>query len=226
MELGDLSAQYESNGDPSTVSTGENDAGGVSYGTYQLASNVGSVDAFLGWGERAGGYYTNYARALINAGSVNSEGFISKWKELGTVDPQGFQKMQHDYMVHSYYDPAKEALAEMYLNLDKHSDALKQVVWSRVVQYGIGDHEDNTGLVGIFDDALEMLADRLHIYAPNYSYIDHIRFDYDLIACVYDVCMTREWNNSALRDNLNIRFESEKAQALGMLMSELEEKGY
>lgn len=226
MELGDLSAQYESNGDPSTVSTGENDAGGVSYGTYQLASNEGSVDAFLGWGERAGGYYTDYARALINAGSVNSEGFIAKWKELGTVDPQGFQKMQHDYMVHAYYTPAKETLAESYLNLDKHSDALKRVVWSRVVQYGLGDHEDNTGLVGIFDDALEMMAERLHIYAPNYSYVDHIRFDYDIIACVYDVCMTKEWNNSSLRDSLNHRFESEKAEALELLMEELKERGY
>lgn len=226
MELGDLSAQYESNGNPSTVSTGEGDAGGVSYGTYQLASNVGSVDEFLGWGERAGGYYTDYARALINAGAINSDGFIAKWKELGNADPQGFQKMQHDYMVHAYYEPAKKVLADSYLNLDNHSDALKQVVWSRVVQYGLGSHEDNTGILGMFDDALEMLADRLHIYAPNFSYIDHIRFDYDLIACIYDVCMTREWNNSSLRDNLNIRFENEKAQALEMLMKELQEKGY
>ena len=38
-ELGNLSAVYESNGDPACVSSGVNDAGGISYGTYQLASN-------------------------------------------------------------------------------------------------------------------------------------------------------------------------------------------
>ena len=38
MELGKLSAAYESNGDPAIVSTGEGDRGGISYGAYQLAS--------------------------------------------------------------------------------------------------------------------------------------------------------------------------------------------
>lgn len=94
-ELGSLSAVYESNGDPACVSSGVNDAGGISYGTYQLASNCGSVD-------------------------------------------------------------------------DK-------------------------------------------------------RFDYDIIACIYDVCMSTEWNNSALRDNLNERFADEKFRALEMLQNELNE---
>lgn len=47
MALGDLSASYESNGNPGCVSTGYGDLGGISYGTYQLASNAGSVDAFI-----------------------------------------------------------------------------------------------------------------------------------------------------------------------------------
>ena len=42
MELGKLSAAYESNGDPAIVSTGEGDRGGLSYGAYQLASNCGA----------------------------------------------------------------------------------------------------------------------------------------------------------------------------------------
>lgn len=37
--LGSLSAPYESSGNPGTVSTGNGDPGGVSYGTYQLTTN-------------------------------------------------------------------------------------------------------------------------------------------------------------------------------------------
>ena len=95
-ELGSLSAVYESNGDPACVSSGVNDAGGISYGTYQLASNCGSVDEFLGWSLRQGGYYTDYARALVDSGEINSDEFIDQWKELGAIDRQGFAKMQHD----------------------------------------------------------------------------------------------------------------------------------
>ena len=36
-----------------------------------------------------------------------------------------------------------------------------------------------------------------------------------------DVCMTEEWNNSSLRDNLNERFREEKAKAIQMLSEEL-----
>ena len=62
MELGKLSAAYESNGDPAIVSTGEGDFGGISYGAYQLASNCGSVDAFLGWGLRQeDGFYKDFS---------------------------------------------------------------------------------------------------------------------------------------------------------------------
>ena len=42
-----VSKQYESSGDCSTVSTGSGDLGGISYGSYQLSSNAGSVDSFL-----------------------------------------------------------------------------------------------------------------------------------------------------------------------------------
>lgn len=47
MALGDLSASYESNGNSGCVSSGAGDLGGISYGAYQLASNAGSVDAFI-----------------------------------------------------------------------------------------------------------------------------------------------------------------------------------
>ena len=63
MALGDLSAAYESNGNPRYVSSGVGDLGSISYGAYQLASNASSVDAFLEWGIDYGAYYRDYANS-------------------------------------------------------------------------------------------------------------------------------------------------------------------
>ena len=97
MALGDLSASYESNGNPGCVSSGAGDLGGISYGAYQLASSVGSVDAFIEWGMNQDNFYTNYANAL-NQYEVNSDGFIGEWKSLANDDYNGFLQMQHDYI--------------------------------------------------------------------------------------------------------------------------------
>lgn len=232
-ELGQLSAEYESNGDPACVSSGINDAGGISYGTYQLASNCGSVDAFLGWGLKQGGFYTDYARALIDSGEINSDGFIAKWQELGTLDAVGFEKMQHDYIKHAYYDVACERLKMSLFNVEKHSNVLKDVIWSRAVQYGVGEIEN------MFHDALVDMEKKLNQYLGanmdsngdlvtkdtdhfNLSYVDDKRYDYDLIASIYDTCMSPVWNSSVLRDSLNNRFADEKFKALKMLMEEVE----
>jgi murein DD-endopeptidase MepM/ murein hydrolase activator NlpD len=46
--LGTLSAKYETGGrGPGTVSTGAGDPGGVSYGSYQMATKMGTVARFV-----------------------------------------------------------------------------------------------------------------------------------------------------------------------------------
>jgi hypothetical protein len=48
VRLGQLSEKYESGGrGPATVSSGIGEPGGVSYGTYQLASKIGRADQFV-----------------------------------------------------------------------------------------------------------------------------------------------------------------------------------
>ena len=47
-KLGDTSKKYEvGNGGAGTVSSGTGDAGGVSYGTYQLSSKTGTCAKFV-----------------------------------------------------------------------------------------------------------------------------------------------------------------------------------
>lgn len=172
MALGDLSAVYESNGNPGCVSTGYGDLGGISYGAYQLVSNVGSIDAFIEWGISYGDYFWDYANSL-NQYDINSDDFINQWKDFAQRDPQGFLKMQHDFIKSEYYDRACRYLACKGFHADNHSNALKDVIWSRAVQYGPGN------VVDLFNEALS--------YVPGYTdeWISP-RLGYDVCQGVYD----------------------------------------
>ena len=72
--LGSLSEAFESgNRGPGAVSGGHNDAGGVSYGVYQLASKTGTCAAFLRaegsrWADRFG------------SDQPGSQAFSARWK--------------------------------------------------------------------------------------------------------------------------------------------------
>lgn len=228
-QLGRLSASYESNGDPAIVSSGVGDFGGISYGTYQLSSNSGSVGAFLGWGLKQQGFYRDYARVLVDSGEINSDAFIEQWKELGTIDHAGFKQMQHDYIKHAYYDVAKSQLEKYMFNLDKHSQALKDVVWSASVQYGNGwdDEYDCPNIVRLLTESMR--------YIPTYqshwnlSYVDDFKFDYDLINGVYEERKCHPWNSNRNTTNISNalinRFNDEKQDALQMFEQELRERG-
>lgn len=217
MALGDLSALYESNGNPGCVSTGAGDLGGISYGAYQLASNTGSVDEFISWGIRQGGFYTDYANAL-NQYDVNSDAFIQEWKSLATNDYNGFLQMQHDYIKSEYYDKACRYLANEGFHADNHSDALKDVIWSRAVQYGPGN------VVDLFNEALRYVPGYTNEW--NLSWVDALRFDYDLIVGVYESNKTDEWISDALsedvREGVYNRMEEEKQEALSMFTKEIQ----
>jgi len=127
-QLGKLSEKYESgNRGPGTVSTGRGDPGGVSYGTYQLASKIGRADAFV---KR---YYPDEFKGLKGG----TEEFTAKWKELAAKDPAGLRKNEHEYIKETHYDPQVGKLeAELKLDLTKRSAALRDVVWSVAVQHG------------------------------------------------------------------------------------------
>lgn len=161
MALGDLSASYESNGNPGCVSYGVGDLGGISYGAYQLASAAGSVDAFIEWGINQGGFYADYVYSL-NQYDNNSDAFIDQWKSLANNDCNGFLQMQHDYIKSEYYDKACRYLANEGFHTDNHSNALKDVIWSRVVQYGPGN------VVDLFNEDLACVP----VYTSEWNFLD------------------------------------------------------
>nr|DAW25821.1 MAG TPA: chitosanase [Caudoviricetes sp.] len=202
--LGNLSKKYESNGDPGCISNGYGDAGGKSYGMYQLASNVGSVDNYIKW-LRENGYW--FAENLAEH-PVGSIAFDDAWHWL--ADPANgnkdvFASSQHKYIKAMYYDRACAALEKNMYHVDLHSDVMKDVVWSRAVQYGAGN------IVEMFTEAAASLG------YPNLSYVDAQGFDGLMIDAIYmKVCSTPEWTNGSptLRDGLYLRFKNECHEAL------------
>ena len=172
--IGSLSAKYESSGDPACVANNAGDLGGISYGKYQFASNVGSVDKFVDWlCKYPDDKLANYGRVLA-AHAVNSPEFIRQWQELGTIDPGNFGRLQDEYMIQIYYVGAADKLRQENFHLEKHSDALKAVVFSRAVQNG------QTGCKDLFVIAAHKLGQ------PNLSYIDDAYFDGKIISAIYD----------------------------------------
>ncbi len=133
-ELGKLSEKYESgNRGPGTVSTGKGDPGGISYGTYQLASKVGRADAFV---KR---YYPTEFQGLKGGTSE----FTKKWKALAAKNPKGLHANEHAYIKETHYDPqVKKLQKELGLDVNTRSAAFRDVVWSVAVQHG-----PNTSLI-------------------------------------------------------------------------------
>ena len=218
-----LARKYESNGDPACVADNAGDLGGVSYGLYQFASKVGAVDAFVKWlCNYPDAALANYGKVLA-AHKVNSDVFIKQWKELGTIDPGNFGRLQDEYIKAQYYDVAAKKLIAKYFNVNKHTDALKAVVLSRAVQNGA------SGCAKLFEIACERLGQ------PNLSYLDDGWFDGDLIGAIYDYLIVEcdlakpEGNgiwrspddfchgSKSIIAALRSRFVRERADALAML---------
>ncbi|MBR4049676.1 MAG: hypothetical protein IKK09_04200 [Clostridia bacterium] len=139
--LGSLSAKYESNGDPASISEGK-DTGGVSYGAYQFSSRNGVPMEFARWCISSGeGARTG--QRLIDAFTLDNntygENFNAVWKAVAKEDAQSFLVLQHNYTKACYYDVMVSKLEEQIkgFDIDDYTIALKNVIWSRAVHHGV-----------------------------------------------------------------------------------------
>jgi len=145
--LGTLSARYESNGDPGTVSSGRGDRGGVSYGSYQFATNTGSARSFSDWLQRT---HPDLGRPLAGL-NPGTPAFSNAWRQIASTHRDAFQAAQHDYIATRFYEPARRNAERAVPGLDfsQRSQALNDVLWSVGVQHG------QEGAANIFGRALQ-----------------------------------------------------------------------
>ncbi|HEY6660074.1 MAG TPA: LysM domain-containing protein [Pyrinomonadaceae bacterium] len=129
--LGALSAKYETGGKgPGTVSTGAGDFGGVSYGSYQMASKMGVPTRFV----TQPGFPWLQDFANLVAGTAQ---FTAVWKRIAAQQTDAFQRAQHAYIKKTHYDVlAAKILSDDNLDVNTRSRALQDVVWSTAVQHG------------------------------------------------------------------------------------------
>jgi hypothetical protein len=205
-ELGILSAKYETGGrGPGTVSTGAGDPGGVSYGSYQMASKMGVVQRFVA----QAGFPWAKDFANLTAGTAP---FTAVWKRIATEQTDDFQRAQHAFIKQSHYDPlAAKVLADNKVDVNTRSFAVQNVVWSTAVQHG--------GATPIVGRAIATLS--CNCEDPTY--------DKQLICAIYAERGRRKPDGNlayfgksspGVQAGVAKRFQNEQADALAMLAKE------
>ena len=200
--LGTLSEKYESSGrGPGTVSTGVGDPGGVSYGTYQLASKIGRTAQFVAQ------YYPTEFRGL----EPGTPAFTTRWKQLAADDPKALHAAEHEFIRVTHYEPqAKKLRGELKLDPDKHSRTLRDVIWSTAVQHGPNSDVIVKAVKPLIQNG-ELPSDRAIIEAV---YAERGRANVDGTLARFRG-VSEKWIPA-----LKARFVHEKADALMMLATE------
>jgi hypothetical protein len=134
-----VSAEFESaGGDPSTIAY-DPGPGGWSYGSYQIASGVGTMSSFLKWLkinndpiadelEEAGG---------SSAAIAGDKKFQDKWKEIARRNPSEFRQKQHSFIANTHLNPVYSELRKNYdFDPNTRSLTLRSVLYSTSVQHG------------------------------------------------------------------------------------------
>lgn len=200
--IGALAARFES-GENGTAAIGYDEKGGTSYGTYQIASRVGTMRQFLEYLE---GRDPKLAARLKAAGPADTGGtggnMPAVWKQIASENPGHFATLQHDFIKETHYEPA---LQEIYqrtgLNVETQGRAMKEVLWSTSVQHG------SRGAANIFCNAIEQSTQS----GSNPQAKDMIESIYSSRAGQFG------GSSPGIRASVQGRFRQEKLLALAML---------
>lgn len=126
VKLGAISEQYESNGNPATISKGKGDKGGASYGCYQFAISSGVVSDYVSESK----YYQFFAGL-----KVGSKEFNAQWVKIAREDAKRFAEDQYQFVLKHYYKPVRDYLNKLNI---PDTEAINQMIWSTAVQHGVG----------------------------------------------------------------------------------------
>jgi hypothetical protein len=204
-KLGSVSAQYESNGNPTTINnykTGQ-DSGGASYGCYQFASYLISPSQPARnrtLAQAKNSPLTEYLAASAYSSKFSgltpaTTEFDACWK--GISDSAGFKADQHKYIEKKYY---QVAAAKLPASITGRGQAVHEAIWSRAVQLGPGK-------------AAQQIAAAAGNATPEVC-------DSKVVEMIYDDqiknLQTNFASSSGLWSGLRKRFESEKSQLVAM----------
>ncbi|HLM24363.1 MAG TPA: LysM peptidoglycan-binding domain-containing protein [Pyrinomonadaceae bacterium] len=204
--LGALSAKYETGGRGcGTVSTGAGDYGGVSYGSYQMASKMGVPTKFV----TQSGFPWLKDFANLVAGTAP---FTSVWKRIAAEQAEDFQRAQHAYIKRTHYDLlVVKIVSDDNLDINTRSRALQDVVWSTAVQHGPGTPIVHRACTSLTCKTTDANYDELLIRAV---YAERGRRKADGNLAYFSK------SSSSVQTGVANRFKSELQDALKMLANE------
>ena len=201
--LGSLAAQFES-GKDGIAAIGYDRVGGTSYGKYQIASRVGTMNSFLSFLDAEA---PDIAKQLRTAGPANTGSRRGKmpevWQKLAAEQPARFEALQEKFIHDSHYAPALDALTRAAgIDPAKLSPAMQEVLWSTAVQHG------PAGAARIFNRAVSKGS------------FDNMQAERKLIDNVYAI-RAEQFGSSTeqVRASVRNRLRQEKGLALAMLKS-------
>jgi len=206
--LGSLSERYETGGRGSTtVSAGVGDAGGVSYGSYQMTSAGGGT---------VSGFVRDPAfpwRADFSGLTAGTQAFTAKWIEIAQSAPAEFKRAEDHFIKRTHFDPlCAKILAEEALDATARSPVMQDVIWSTAVQHG-----GATNIVHLAFSALRASGG----FTPAAA-----SFEHDAITAIYaergrqdatGALVHFARNSPTVQAGVARRFESELAEALRRL---------
>ena len=221
-ELGILSAKYESAGKPGAI--GFDSQGGWSYGSYQIASKVGTFAAFMRFCHEE---FPDYAAILEAAGGTaaaiaGTNAFKACWISLAQEHHDDFARVQHEFIVETHYGAAIRILAAGGYDLSKRSHTIAEVIFSLAVAAGPGSTRPSKsglrlGCAGEVCDAI------LTVGKPLVEVDDHTLIDAIYTEKLKRIDTGKEYatQTAQIKASVRRRFTQEQIDAETMLGEEL-----
>jgi lysozyme family protein len=212
--LGDLAAKFESGRD-GIAAIGYDRKGGTSYGKYQIASRVGTMDAFLSYLQDKA---PDLAGRLKAAGPANTGGrngqMPTEWRKIAAEQPERFERLQSDFIHTSHFAPAMRGIAQSTgLAFDKMPKALQEVLFSTAVQHG------PAGATRIINQAVEQVgAQKLKSSGDGKKSAATRKAEEQLITQIYNLRAGQFVSSTAqVQSSVRNRLKQEMREAIQML---------
>lgn len=126
--LGSLSERFESSGQGvGTISTGQDDPGGVSYGRHQLSTNAGTMQSFL---ESREGQAFAHRFAGMQPGT---DEFNRAYSTLAADNGDSLDEAQRKFLTRTHFQPVAQQAQQLGLPVD--NPAIAEALYSMSVQH-------------------------------------------------------------------------------------------
>lgn len=205
--IGSIAAQFES-GDKGIEAIGYDRTGGTSYGKYQIASRVGTMNRFLNFlAEREPAWAERLRKSgPANTGSTHGR-MPAEWARIASEDAAKFERLQTEFIKKDHYQPAREKiLMQTGVDIDTAKPAVREALFSTAVQHGAG------GAARIFNAAIDKFLKKPGVEPGAKS------FEQALVSEVYTKRQDQFGSSTnAVRASVRGRLRQEKDMVLAML---------